>query len=67
MIIENKTPGEDSEVLKENHKAWKELVGPIIVRELGEKNYMFGDSFTALDVVLGMNMFWLETKRDWLK
>lgn len=28
---------------------------------------MFGNKFTALDAILAPNMFWLVTKRDWLK
>ena len=34
-------------------QAFKEVVGPVLVDHLGSRRFMFGDSFTAVDVVVG--------------
>ena len=34
-------------------QAFKEVVGPVLVDHLGERRFMFGNSFTAIDVVVG--------------
>ena len=41
-----------------NCKAFKEVVGPVLVAQLGKRRFMYGDSFTALDVVAGY-ILWL--------
>ena len=41
------------------------LVGPILVAELGKGPWMYGETFTALDVVFGCNMYFVFAKREW--
>ena len=37
----------------QNGKAFREISGPILAKQLGDSEFMFGDKFTALDVVIG--------------
>eukprot|EP01126_Amoeba_proteus_P062736 TRINITY_DN8576_c0_g2_i1.p1 TRINITY_DN8576_c0_g2~~TRINITY_DN8576_c0_g2_i1.p1 ORF type:complete len:224 (-),score=21.52 TRINITY_DN8576_c0_g2_i1:82-753(-) len=50
-----------------HHRAWSLLCGPMISQLLGEKKYFWGDTFTAIDVIMGCNILWLNEKVDWLK
>merc|ERR1711936_523702 len=65
MVLENKKPGEDVQVVARNKKAYQELAGPVLAQELGAGPWMFGEKFTALDVVFGYNMYCVFCKRDW--
>ena len=65
MVLENKKPGEDEAVIAANKKAYQILVGPILADELGEGPWLFGQQFTALDVVFGYNMQSIFDKRGW--
>ena len=65
MVLENKKPGEEIEVVAANKKAYQTLVGPLLAKELGHGPWMFGQQFTALDVVFGYNMWCIFDKRNW--
>ena len=65
MVLENKKPGDEAEVVAANKKAYQTLVGPILSNELGDGPWLFGPKFTALDVIFGINMEFLHNKRDW--
>jgi len=59
--------GEQPAIVAQNQKAWKELCGPLLSEWLGEKTFMYGDEFSAVDVVVGCNLMWLHTKKDWVR
>ncbi|CAJ1381078.1 unnamed protein product [Effrenium voratum] len=59
------TPGEEEETVKMNHRAWQEQCGPILVSALGDSKFIFGDRFTAIDVIVGTNMHYIYNKRGW--
>jgi hypothetical protein len=42
--------------LLQNGKAFNEISGPILAGKLGDSKYMNGDTFTALDVVIGYSL-----------
>ena len=65
MVLENKKPGEEIEVVAANKKAYQTLVGPLLAKELGDGPWFFGEQFTALDVVFGYNMRCIFDKRSW--
>eukprot|EP01135_Chromosphaera_perkinsii_P002692 Nk52_evm60s226 gene=Nk52_evmTU60s226 len=67
MCVENKLIGEEEELKKINYNAWKNLSGLLLENELGDNLYMFGNEFTALDVIVGYNLTTLHHKRNWLK
>lgn len=64
-MLKDPRPGEHPDVIEENHKAWVQLCGPVLVDALGTGPFMFGESFTALDIVVGMNLHWILSKRGW--
>ena len=65
IVLENKKPGEEAEVVAVNKKAYQTLVGPLLATELGEGPWLFGQNFTALDVVFGFNMYCVFVQRGW--
>ena len=65
MVLEDKTPGQNEAVIAVNKKAYKTLVGPLLAKELGSGPWLFGNQFTALDVVFGYNMQCIFDKRGW--
>ncbi len=68
MIHKNPTPGKDPELIVHNAKAFKEICGPILNNQLGDKDFMYGNSFSAMDVFIGLSVIYVKNKReDWLK
>jgi len=65
MVVENKTPGLETETVARNKAAYQQLVGPILAAELGKGPWMYGETFTALDVVFGYNMQCIYSRREW--
>ena len=66
MVLDDKRPGNARDVVEKNRKAFMELVGPLLTRELSAGPWMGGETFTALDVVLGYNMKCVYDKRKWV-
>mmetsp|Transcript_52837 Transcript_52837/g.115274 ORF Transcript_52837/g.115274 Transcript_52837/m.115274 type:complete len:223 (+) Transcript_52837:54-722(+) len=64
-VMSVKNPGDDEKVLEVNHRAWIEQCGPLLVSNLGSSKYIAGDSFTAVDVIVGVNMHYIHRKRSW--
>ncbi len=52
-ILKDPRPGDHDDVIRQNGKAFREVCGPILTHQLGDREYMFGDSFTAIDVAVG--------------
>lgn len=49
-----------------NRRAWNIVAGPIMVRALGRGPYLFGNNFSALDVIVGLNLMYVDSKKGWL-
>eukprot|EP00435_Cladocopium_sp_Y103_P071975 s8_g38.t3 len=64
-VMSVKNPGDDERVLEVNHRAWIEQCGPLLVSNLGSSKYIAGDSFTAIDVIVGVNMHYIHRKISW--
>ena len=64
MVIEDKRPGDKEEVISKNMQAFKEVCGPLLARQLDEREFMYGNGFTALDVVLGYSLISCLNKRE---
>ena len=50
-----------------NEEAFNKIAGPILESQLGDRSFMFGDDFTALDVIVGYTLATCSEKRDFLK
>jgi len=65
MVIESKVPRGLADY---DHKAWSELCGLLLSSTLDEKQFFFGDEFTALDVIIGFDCLTIHRKTDgWLE
>jgi len=65
ITLDDPMPGQKAEIIAQNKKAYRELVGPLLRSELGDGPYMAGSKFTALDIVFGYNMECVFYKREW--
>ena len=52
-MISSPKPGDEPEVVELHGRAFREVVGPILAAQLGEREFMHGDTFSAVDVVVG--------------
>jgi len=54
---------------EEKRRAWKEISAPFLqeLKQKGGGKYMLGDSFTAADVFVGLNLFYLHEMKGWLE
>lgn len=57
---------EEPKNLESNRRAWLDIAAPSLVQTLGDKKYIYGDQFTALDVIIGYNISVLSDKVGWL-
>ena len=48
----------------QNGKAFREISGPILAAKLGDALYMNGDTFTALDVIIGYALLAIRYKQN---
>ena len=51
--MSNPKPGDEPEVMELHGKAFREVVGPILASQLGDRKYMHGHTFSAVDVIVG--------------
>ncbi len=63
-VLKDLRPGDNEAVINQNEEAFREVCGPILAAQLGDREYMFGDSFTAIDVAIGYSMIGVQEKRD---
>ena len=52
-VVSNPRPGDEPEVVELHGRAFSEIVGPILASQLGDRKYMHGHSFSAVDVIVG--------------
>ncbi|TRY63987.1 hypothetical protein TCAL_02071 [Tigriopus californicus] len=52
-LLDDLRPGDNPDLVTLNKRAFSELVGPILSQELSDRDYFYGNNFTALDVVVG--------------
>ena len=45
-----------------NEKACAQIVGPYFSKMLGDKNWFYGDQFTALDVIVSFTILAIERR-----
>ena len=44
------------QVVSQNLKFWELVAGPILTKQLGKREFLYGDEFSALDVIVGIQM-----------
>lgn len=43
-------------MVEANLEFWNTVAGPALEKQLGDRQYLFGDSFSAIDVITGYTM-----------
>ena len=62
-MLEDPKPGENPDVKALNKKAFEVICGPLLADQLGSRQFMFGDKFTAIDVFVGHSLLSIKRKR----
>ncbi len=56
MVVDDPRPGDKEEVIATNRKAFREICAPLLEKQLGDRAYMYGDTFTAIDIAVGYSL-----------